>query len=904
MKTTVHIINHTHWDREWFLTSIYTTNWIPRLIDTIEHRVAENPNFRFLLDGQTLVIEDLLQHDPDYQERVKKLVKDGHLIIGPYYCQPDWKLTGEEALVRNLLYGRQDMQQFGGRNQVGWLTDTFGHISQSPQLHDMFGLEAVFVWRGVPQLTPYFHWQGADGSRVLAINLFGGYRNLYGVTHAPEVAIKRLQTEISKLQPYYPTPDIPLFDGYDLEQNPEDPMRFYQQHASELPDDLQLEETTPHGFVQTVSPQLTNLPIINGELNSGKYGATFPGTLSTRTYLKVMHSDSERLLFKIAEPLAVLARLKGRPYRNDFYEHWGRILLQNAVHDCICGVSVDQVHEKMEYSYREMHRALSQDVEASLMYVLRDFKPGVYAVSTEAFAYEGWRIVDDTLYPMTTDGIGVWPLEQQIPVSRPHEPVVKFRWQNEHYVAAIDDAGVVHLNEAQLGYLVLSEENGDTYSEESGEKTSRCSRVGHLVIEEQSERHCIVGYECAGRLGDASITAHVHITFDLSPLIRWQVDLDSRGTDFKVTMVFETGLRGDIHAGMPFDVVKREPVDRDLLSRRTNEHLSKVLMGQRELGEVRTFPFHDFVAITETDALIAVMAKGVHAYQADDAGRIAIILRRAIEWITAPGLEHRSGDAGPFMYVPDARCERRVHHELAVYMGSASLDDSTFHRINAGFQNPPLVVIRDGDGAQEKWSVLQENFPLSSLYIHRDRIIARFYNPTNRVLPLSDTYSTSDITGVYQTTTASIPAKRILIVTIDDPPLPKLNPSSSRENIVLTNPPTWRVGENQGLPAVSIIKQLEKKGAQLAKRLVKMEMQLEEADGNDRHHLQHQYYVLERELYELKLSELLNRHKLTRQGQLAYDYLYQADPEIAEVGMDLNELRIKRRIYDYVIEAL
>ena len=31
----VHIINHTHWDREWFLSNVYTTHWIPTLIDKL-----------------------------------------------------------------------------------------------------------------------------------------------------------------------------------------------------------------------------------------------------------------------------------------------------------------------------------------------------------------------------------------------------------------------------------------------------------------------------------------------------------------------------------------------------------------------------------------------------------------------------------------------------------------------------------------------------------------------------------------------------------------------------------------------------------------------------------------------------------------------------------------------------
>ena len=40
---------------------------------------------------------------------------------------------------------------------------------------------------------------GADGTKLFGINLFGGYRNLYGISHAPEVAETRLDSEVNKL---------------------------------------------------------------------------------------------------------------------------------------------------------------------------------------------------------------------------------------------------------------------------------------------------------------------------------------------------------------------------------------------------------------------------------------------------------------------------------------------------------------------------------------------------------------------------------------------------------------------------------------------------------------------------------------------------------------------------------
>ncbi|MBP6806617.1 MAG: hypothetical protein KA362_21080, partial [Chloroflexi bacterium] len=312
-ETIAHVINHTHWDREWFLTSVYTSRWIPGLIDKLEKLVAQNPDFCYLLDGQTLVIEDLLAVAPEYAERVAALVKQNQLLIGPYYCQPDWQISSGELLVRNLMNGRLDLQRLGAAMETGWLVDTFGHISQSPQLHRMFGLDAVFVWRGVPQLAPYFQWQGADGSDLLAVDLFGGYRNLYGVTHAPEIAVQRLEGEVGKLRPFYPTPDIPLFDGYDLEDNPEDPLTFFRQ-AGPINPAITLQQATPTSFVRHIAQQNVPMPVISGELNSGKYGATFPGVYSTRTYLKVMAHDCQRLLFQVAEPLAAMARLRGRAY--------------------------------------------------------------------------------------------------------------------------------------------------------------------------------------------------------------------------------------------------------------------------------------------------------------------------------------------------------------------------------------------------------------------------------------------------------------------------------------------------------------------------------------------------------------------------------------------------------------
>jgi hypothetical protein len=79
---------------------------------------------------------------------------------------------------------------------------------------------------------------------------------------------------------------------------------------------------------------------------------------------------------------------------------------------------------------------------------------------------------------------------------------------------------------------------------------------------------------------------------------------------------------------------------------------------------------------------------------------------------------------------------------------------------------------------------------------------------------------------------------------------------------------------------------------------------LGKSQGSDKLRLQHRTYVLERELVEYLFSQLLNARKLARSGPPTEEDLFSVDPEIAALGLRLNKLRIKRRIFDYVVEVL
>jgi alpha-mannosidase len=909
--STVHIVTHTHWDREWFLTSVYTSRWLPGLIDKLEQLVALNPDFKFLFDGQTLVIEDLLRVAPDYAEKVNKLVSGGpehnsrnpdkgNLIIGPYYSQPDWQLSGGELLIRNLMYGQQDVEKYGGATDTGWLVDTFGHISQSPQIHNLFRIDSVFVWRGVPELVPYFIWEGPDGSRLLTIYLFGGYRNLYGVSQAPEVAVRRLLAEVNKLQPFYPTLDVPLFDGYDLEDDPEDPIRFYSGSEGIGPD-VMLQGSTPALFARAIRQKQLPLPVLTSELNSGKYGATFPGTLSSRIYLKIMAHDCEHLLYQVCEPLAVLARLKGREYNAPQYEAWGRILLQNAIHDAICGVSIDQVHEKMEYSYRQVFDAMSLDIQTSLGVILEDFAPGDYSLSTNPFSTDQWQAIGGEFIHVKTDGVGVWAVGEREPVEMVDQEVDSFTWRNNHYEATIDTDGLVRIGAATLGSLVISREQGDVYSEEMGESLAVMSPITPLTILLKSSLHCVLGFTCEWRAGEERVSASVRLQFDPSPLLKWEIALDSRGSDLRVEMIIKTAIAGERFAGMPFDLVRRPVSDKELLPRQLEDELSSVLLGQRELGEVSTFPFQNFVAVSDGDTTASIFTKGLHAYSADEEGTVNLTLLRALEWLTKADLKNRVGDAGPFFYVPDARCERTVSHVIAVAIGRYPAETMMLQALNSDFQNPPLFVRGQGSGAQTTWGVFHEEIPISSLVLQDRFVLARVYNPTPGLQPLSRTYLQTNVWGEPVAKVDAVRPRQIMTIQLRKQ-LPELSRSAAK--VECFTMPKWRVGRNAGSPDPEILALLEEKVAKLEAQIAETEALLANERGTKRFKLQHHYYVLKRECVELRFSHLLNQHKLKARGLQSEEYLYRVEDDIAALGLELNRLRIKRRIFDYVVQAL
>ncbi len=178
-RMTVFLVSHFHWDREWYRTM---QAFRARLVDAIDQLLdlaAGDPELRFVLDGQTIVLEDYCAIRPDREPLVAEHIAAGRFAVGPWYVQPDSLLPSGESLVRNLLIGRRTARRFGACSLVAYVPDSFGHPAQLPQLFRGFGLDGFVYWRGngaeLDRLGPRWRWRAPDGSSVRALLLSAGY---------------------------------------------------------------------------------------------------------------------------------------------------------------------------------------------------------------------------------------------------------------------------------------------------------------------------------------------------------------------------------------------------------------------------------------------------------------------------------------------------------------------------------------------------------------------------------------------------------------------------------------------------------------------------------------------------------------------------------------------------------
>ena len=90
MKRKIHVIPHSHWDREWYFTTSRSKVYLMKDLGDVLNTLENDPEFKyFMVDAQGSLLDDYIKWRPQDKERISKLVNDGRLVIGPWYTQTD-----------------------------------------------------------------------------------------------------------------------------------------------------------------------------------------------------------------------------------------------------------------------------------------------------------------------------------------------------------------------------------------------------------------------------------------------------------------------------------------------------------------------------------------------------------------------------------------------------------------------------------------------------------------------------------------------------------------------------------------------------------------------------------------------------------------------------------------------
>ena len=366
-----HLIPHTHWDREWYLPRAAFQARLVAMMDDLIDRLRAEPAYRsFLLDGQTVIIEDYLRVRPEREGDVRSLVKTGRLQVGPWYVLPDEQIPSGEALVRNLLLGAADAERLGGRLDVLYSPDAFGHPQSWPSLAREFGIRYGVVWRGLGgepgQERDLYRWSGPDGKDVLLWHLPpAGYEIGAALPADAERLFAAWALVRRPLVQRASGKHIPVFVGADHHAPHPDIARLREALAGLDPQSAfrvsRLDE-----FFQASAEGTKPAPLA-GELRwSYRYTWTLQGVHATRAPLKRRYAAAELALVRLAEPLAALARRAGGRDRRPVLELAWRTLVRCQFHDAIAGCASDEVAHAVEVRLTSVEALARELVRGSI----------------------------------------------------------------------------------------------------------------------------------------------------------------------------------------------------------------------------------------------------------------------------------------------------------------------------------------------------------------------------------------------------------------------------------------------------------------------------------------------------------------------------------------------------------
>ncbi|MEE1246954.1 MAG: glycoside hydrolase family 38 C-terminal domain-containing protein [Acutalibacteraceae bacterium] len=338
---------HSHLDVAWLWTVREITRKTARTFANNLALMDNYPDFKFT-QSQAVLYDFMKKHYPDIFERVKEKVKNGQWeIVGNAWVEADTNIASGEALVRQLLYGREFfMKEFGVSSDIYWLPDCFGFTWALPQIIKRSGMKYFMTSKLFYNDTnefPHsvFRWRSHSGDEILAYLCKQPYQSEYNAEYVTSLRKNNRQNSIVDVS-------CGMFGYGDGGGG----CTYKQVETGKRIEKLPGMPKTTNGkvadFFKAIDGDFDKLPVYDGEL----YYENHRGTFTSQAFIKKNNRRGE-FMMRNAEILNVFG---GEEYPAEKMEEAWKILLINQFHDILPGTSIHEAMENTREEYAQLRQ--------------------------------------------------------------------------------------------------------------------------------------------------------------------------------------------------------------------------------------------------------------------------------------------------------------------------------------------------------------------------------------------------------------------------------------------------------------------------------------------------------------------------------------------------------------------
>lgn len=377
---TIYAIGNAHIDLAWMWPFEETCRKTARTFSAQLRMMERYPEYKFI-QSQPAAYEMCRQHYPELYERIKEAIKSGQWIAdGAMWVEPDTNMAGGEALIRQLLYGKEYYKkEFGIDSQVLWLPDTFGYTAALPQILKGCGVKYLVTqkifWsynQGEKFPYHYFKWQGMDGTEVVSfLPTSYAYKTDPGTTNS----VWKNRSQERDLEAFL----LPFGYG-DGGGGPCRDHLEYAERQKNLEGSLPIKMAGPMEFFQDMDEKGGPKNTYVGEL----YFSAHRGTYTTQALMKKNNRKGEFTMREL-EFWSAFATLCGMAYPKEKIEELWKVVLLHQFHDILPGTCIERVYEEAEKAFAGIYQEADEMLEKAFHNLLSDEPHAVTVFNSLSF---------------------------------------------------------------------------------------------------------------------------------------------------------------------------------------------------------------------------------------------------------------------------------------------------------------------------------------------------------------------------------------------------------------------------------------------------------------------------------------------------------------------------------------